>query len=279
LDELKNFRRPFANWPSPTPAVYHVTGRFHANPTKFKAKIDGYRKAMQRFQVIEPNKAFFYDKFPDEILQDPIYEPHLTFLKKDPTHPSRRGGGYWFWKGPLMLHHLQHDVREGDFLVYADTDMLDHFVWLPNVLEFMVEEDQNLVMYQIPQKNRLYTKSDVYHAYCGGTLKDQLRDQRNQFAASFVIIRKDKATMQLTELWKRGTQTYHFINDDPSTMKNVPLFREHRHDQSIITLILHCLFQLPPPRYYPHTCLNTWTLNTYKLQPLEVLPDIRIETK
>lgn len=281
LDELQYFRRPFSTWAvtstanegiSPPPQVYYLTGRFHHDREHFREHLNRYRAKMRSFDVIEPGKEIIYYEFPPDVRTNPVYASHLQFLK-DPTHESSRGGGYWFWKGLLIYRHLQL-LKDGDFLIFSDADMLDHFAWLSSLIEFMVDEGTNVAVHEITTANRNYCKRDVYEAYC--PTQRMLTDRRKQLASGFVVLRKDAATLQFAELWMKGKQDYHAVSDEPSRVEDIHTFREHRHDQSILTLILHCLFKVEAAKYFPYTCLGDWDVASFALSGLETIPHIQV---
>ena len=48
---------------------------------------------------------------------------------------------------------------------------------------------------------------------------------------------KTKPIMDLVESWYEIGCDYHMIDDSPSVASNLPCFKEHRHDQSIFSLL------------------------------------------
>ena len=58
--------------------------------------------------------------------------------------------------------------------------------------------------------------------------------QRQGGAVLFAV---NKETRSLVSEWYRLASIYHFIDDSPSKIPNTPDFREHRHDQSLFSLL------------------------------------------
>ncbi len=60
-----------------------------------------------------------------------------------------------------------------------------------------------------------------------------------QIAGGIQVLRKCQHSLDVTREWLNlATENYHWIDDSPSHLPNHPDFREHRHDQSIISLLV-----------------------------------------
>jgi hypothetical protein len=55
--------------------------------------------------------------------------------------------------------------------------------------------------------------------------------------ATTFILKKCNHTMKLVNEWYKYSSIYHLIDDSKSNAKNDDIFYEHRHDQSIFSLI------------------------------------------
>jgi hypothetical protein len=58
-----------------------------------------------------------------------------------------------------------------------------------------------------------------------------------QLMATSFILKKCDHTMKLVNEWYKYSSIYHLIDDSESNLKNDDMFCEHRHDQSIFSLI------------------------------------------
>ena len=83
-----------------------------------------------------------------------------------------------------------------------------------------------------------WTKRDAIVKHCG----NRLAPDAIQFWGSQAFIKKTPGTMELVRAWKNGMMNYSMINDEPSKRPNSKTFREHRHDQSILSLLLNCRY-------------------------------------
>ena len=218
-----------------------LVGAAFAYTERYKAIRDQRRATIESYDVFRPEEIAFYGEFPPFILNDPRWTDHLEFLK-DPESPSRRIAGHGFWKAALVDHHLSQ-LDDGDFLLYVDSDLVNHFNWIDMMFETMVERQHNLAVYQMPIPDQKWHKRDVYETFCSG--RNQTTDYGRSYASGFVVLRKSPGAVQFVKDWLEGMSTYHNINDAPSTTPNYPMFKEHRHDQSILNLLLRCQWHEP----------------------------------
>jgi hypothetical protein len=70
-----------------------------------------------------------------------------------------------------------------------------------------------------------------------------------QHQATMIMIKKNNTTTDFVNDWYNCSQIYHLIDDSPSISANYPGFVEHRHDQSIFSLLLKS-------KKYQHTMNN-----------------------
>ena len=263
-------RQPFDDYSSITqnnmPHLLYLTAKFGPHKDTFADAIDKQVQGAKRLGVLpETAEIVSYTSLPEELTNDPTWKLHVDSLHgriQGQPFPGR-GGGYWFWKPLLLKRHLD-SLQDGDFLIYSDSDMLDFFSWLPLLLETMVEWNSNLALYQLPYLEQEWTKRDVYQEFCPS--RDLERDSSGQYAGGHLILRKDNATLGLIEDWIDVMKNWHWVSDEPSTIPNLPQFQEHRHDQSLLSLLLKCKYGEPHKRTFPWTCLQTWVLTTFRIE-------------
>jgi hypothetical protein len=166
--------------------------------------------------------------------------PHLEFLHNATLKP--KGAGYWFWKAPLLLHHLNDAANTdwGDVVIYADVDLRDHCKWLMPLIQNMLSTNTTMALYQVEYRDRNYTKRDAYEYYCGASY--YIPDDSRQYAGGWLVVRKTPGTMQFLQEWQEGLTKYELLNDSPSVLPNVPGFDYHLHDQSLLSMLLKCRY-------------------------------------
>jgi hypothetical protein len=198
--------------------------------------------------------TIFLYEVPEHWRNHEPYKQHTQFLK-DPTHASSTGGGWWFWKPPLILDALKQ-LSPNDVLVYSDYDQT---TWWPALADFIdhilknPEIDWALPRWQGGTESK-YTKRDVFEAYCG-TPTSILR-HTPQWEAGIHIFRPTRRVIQFVEEWQRATEDYEAISDTESLVPNEPSFAEHRRDQSLLNLMHKCWFTSDEAKYVqaPHPC-------------------------
>jgi len=241
----------------------YVTARFHPDEGHFADMMDKFRKKVldQGFPA-ERFHTYIDRNFPAFIQNDPRYRDHLTFLD-DPKHPSARGAGYWFWKPLLIQHHL-NATRWGDFVVYCDSD--DHTgegskldLLKPLVRKMIANEHNssqefNLAVkryrdgdgYCCPEKH--WNKGVTYQHFCPGL--NQTIDDSGQYYANFLVVKKTVATVELIDGWANAAANYYLINDVDKRHADWPTVKDHRHDQSLLSLSIKCRYSADTHREY-----------------------------
>jgi hypothetical protein len=255
------------------PNKVYISAKFGRN-SMFAEHVARYRTQVEATGIFDADKIHTYADFPDWIINDPRWTEHLIFLDK-PKHSSKVGGGYWFWKPVLIGHHLD-ELNDGDFIVYSDSDLLNHFNWMNRLMDTMVSRDANLALYETQYFERLFSKRDVYEKLCEGM--DPTSDESLSSAGSFVTIRKTQSSVQFVKEWIDNVADIQLISNAPSKLPNIPHFKGHRNDQSILNALLKCRYHSARKQVLPDTKIDvpksldkgnrhsaTWTVYTYSV--------------
>ena len=192
--------------------IRYVTGKFGRLPRQFVEQVRRTRSYLLA-HGLAGYQISAYDKFPHFIKSDPRWKRHLEFTWNE-TAPDR-GGGYWFWKAPLILHELDR-VKMDDFVIYADVDLWEHVVWLPDLITDMIQTNSTVALFRQNTRNRKWSKRDVYERYCNDRDSNPERDPSNQYAGGFVVLQKRPGTIRLIQRWESGMADYGLLNDSPS---------------------------------------------------------------
>jgi hypothetical protein len=132
-----------------------------------------------------------------------------------------RGFGYWLWK-PFLIYQELIRMREDDFLLYTDAGV--EIVRDPRITE------DNVFLFG-NNYNHLH--------WCKGSVLDAIgRKETKQIQASAMIFRNTQEARDLVKRWLLWCQMPGMIDDSPSE-NNHPEFREHRHDQAILTCLTY----------------------------------------
>jgi hypothetical protein len=157
-----------------------------------------------------------------------FWSKHSEFILK-----NRRGYGYWIWK-PYIVKKTMDGLVDGDVLLFLDAGceidnrFAKHF---DNLFE-IVKKD-SIIGSQVCIERR-WNKMDLIVEL--DALDNHFMDglQRQSGTNMFYVCDK---TRELVRRWYEVACNYHFIDDSPSVLPNFPDFREHRHDQSVFSLL------------------------------------------
>eukprot|EP01084_Bolivina_argentea_P047337 87213_1 len=151
-----------------------------------------------------------------------------------------RGAGYWLWK-PFLINKLLSDdklLNAGDYLVYMDAGAYPKANF-DDIFEFVeMNKEYNGVLFfgvGLPQKE--WCKRDAYILQKCDEEKCWNAGQINAF---FSVWRKGKFAIDLSRMWLYDASNKSIIGDGQSKYgKELPGFRDHRHDQAVITNIMN----------------------------------------
>ncbi|TXN71527.1 hypothetical protein FV228_11065 [Methylobacterium sp. WL18] len=171
-----------------------------------------------------------YDTLPRDFLAE-----HKNFIAS-----NKRGFGYWIWKSKIILDKLK-SLLPHEILVYADIGFRHN----PNGRDRMIEyariaqaSKYGVLAFQHPFVEYYWTKMDLAHRL---NVANDLRIMAtSQFASGLLVLVKNDHALSLVEEWQKISveHDYHFINDAKSISANDLRFMEHRHDQSILSLLV-----------------------------------------
>ena len=128
-------------------------------------------------------------------------------------------------------------MDEGDILLYVDCG--DDFI-MPDALKlrkYLTETMNNewILLTRGGYKNKYWTKRDCFYLL---NCDEEKHTEAIQLEAGIIVVKKcDKATSFISE-WFALCQIPHLINDDFITgFPNYEGFQEHRHDQSLLSIV------------------------------------------
>lgn len=164
---------------------------------------------------------------PDDLEQG-FYESNAGILNQS------RGAGYWLWK-PYLIYQTLQILNRGDFLFYCDSG--SYFI---NPIDPMIEiaeaSGQDILVFELEHIEKVWTKRDAF------VLMDCDRPEytdSKQRLASFCLFRKSRFTMTFAGEYLSYAQDERVLTDldNRCGYPNYPEFKDHRHDQSILSLL------------------------------------------
>jgi hypothetical protein len=170
----------------------------------------------------------------------PFWQNHGAFIEN-----NRRGYGFWLWK-PYLIKKTMEQCANGDMILYCDSGCeIDQkkASLFPQFFE-IAKQDKIVATKTENCPERRWNKMDLY-------IKLGLQDEsvhlfhcEEQHQAGIILFYVCDETRDLVNKWFTIASDYHLIDNSPSIAPNYHEFREHRHDQSIFSLLTkkHSIF-------------------------------------
>jgi len=189
----------------------------------------GQFKRSQRDGLVRAHDFGFVSRgYEPEDIDDIFYQMNSSILN------AERGCGYWAWK-PYIIRERLSEIHDGDYLIYTDAGV--SIVKDPTPLLKQID-NKGFLVFDMKFKVGEYTKGDTlfwmnkHHDY-------QYVDER-LCMGGVILMKKCKGAMTFINKWLYWCFYKDIITDNPSVELKDPLgFIEHRHDQSILSLLVY----------------------------------------
>lgn len=183
---------------------------------------------------------------------------HRQMLRRDV-----RGFGYWIWK-PYVIWRALNALEEGDELYYVDAGC--HLnprgrTRLGEYAEMLESNPLGLAAFELTPDCSVqrFTKMDLLVHM--GVADDEDILSHSQICATHVFCVKNEQVMAFLSEWLKICENIHLVDDSPSHLPEPTCFVEHRHDQSVFTLL--CLrygaARLPGRETWPENNTRDWS--------------------
>lgn len=150
---------------------------------------------------------------------------------------NKRGAGYWVWKPFVILNALMQ-IKDGDYLVYNDSGsaVIKDYKLLINAMENAGAWNMPFVMTKQDFNESRYTKRDAF-VYLGADKEEYANSP--QIWAGIQVYKKCDEAIAFVKEWLGFCKDIRIISDNPNTcgFENYQDFEDHRHDQSIYSLL------------------------------------------
>jgi hypothetical protein len=197
--------------------------------------IPQYNAALNRIKTQAYTSGYFDAVHIYSQENTPLLNEHTNFITQ-----SRRGYGYWMWK-PFVVLDMMEKVAEGDIIVYADagcsiytTPMAKHTFKF--YIDLVRKSPYKRVGFLNGCKESDWNKGDLIDLL---GMRDSTHMDSSQIMAGIHLWVNTSENRKLMEEWRNimSSNNYHYITDSPSISPNYSGFREHRHDQSVFSLL------------------------------------------
>jgi hypothetical protein len=183
-----------------------------------------------------------------------FFEKHRDIL----TLP--RGAGYWLWK-PYYIAHVLRESAPGDIVAYIDSG-IEIIADLKPVVDICAS-GRGIALFQVHGgHNIIWTKRSCL----AGMGCDEPRYHRaQQVMGGFQFYRNCPDSHEFLRQWLDYCCQPQLLTDAPNPpgMENYPEYIDHRHDQSIISL-LAARWELPIYRC-PSQWGNDWAMPEFRI--------------
>ncbi len=197
---------------------------------RYYASLDALEHSVKNFGKIDQ-----FIKFKDTDIDPNFYQSYAQHFK------DGRGFGYWIWKA-YFINKLLESASDEDIFIYADAGNLvcNELTPLYNLCQ---SDSKGIILFENTDgeltgnvwKNNLWTKSDCFNLMGLKTPEYLYGDQVN---AAFMVFRKTLFSVNFFSIFFKYCQNYNIISDAPNITDNFNIdFRDHRHDQSILSLL------------------------------------------
>jgi len=147
---------------------------------------------------------------------------------------NNKGFGYWLWK-PYIIKKTIENMNDGDILLYIDAGCEIDIKKKENFIYYFELIKQEILIGTLTHyMEKFLTKADLFLEL--DLLDDKYVNTIQHQAAALLFLVCDK-TRNLVNEWYEIGCVYHNIDDSPSNSKTLICYKEHRHDQSIFSLL------------------------------------------
>ena len=152
-----------------------------------------------------------------------------------------RGYGYWVWKPTIIIDALSK-IKEGEFLLYTDAGCSFNKKGFKKLQEYttLAEGSDLGILAVVLEDNKLekmFTKGDLFNFL--EVREEPMVYNTPQIQSGLILIRKSEKSKQFLKEWQDVyLADRNLVNDSPSKSPNFPDFIEHRHDQSVFSILM-----------------------------------------
>jgi len=134
---------------------------------------------------------------------------------------AERGAGYWIWKPQIILQELKQCDAD-DVVIYTDAGV--EFI---NSVQHLVNAMDDFCL--------IFGAHNWHHEYCKGDALPIGYEPTKQVQATAMMFKYSNYTIEFVKEWLKLCQRPGLIDDSPSVKPNHSDFKDHRHDQALLT--------------------------------------------
>lgn len=206
------------------PKLYFIT--FGGGSQNYYDAVDRLTNQAKQLNIFDKIIGYTDDDLKKDL---DFWNKHSNFILK-----NNRGYGYWLWKSYLIMKTLK-SMNNNDILIYLDSGCEIDIKKKNNILECIeMIKINNITVTTTPQIEKKWNKMDLIKHLNMYHLK---YINSKQIQAGVLGIKKCDIIINFVNDWYNTCCDYHLIDDSPSIINNDCIFKEHRHDQSVFSLL------------------------------------------
>jgi len=164
------------------------------------------------------------------------------YIKNIAHFRDKRGFGYWIWKS-YFINKLLKTANDDDVFFYVDAGNYVSGDGIQAIYDICAKDEKGVLLFDNRDgspnntnwKNAQWTKSDCFNLM-GLNTPEYVHG--NQVNACYVMFRKTDFSVKFFNIFGSVCANYNIISDAPNITDNFNAeFRDHRHDQSILSLL------------------------------------------
>jgi hypothetical protein len=196
-------------------------------PKRFIFAAYNLKRLAQEFDLFDTIKIVTNDTLAEDA---EFNDRHQKFIAE-----NSRGYGYWIWK-PYIIYKYLEKLKDDDILLYCDACVFLNIHGKERLLDYIHYIKRH------PDGNLFFEYGNTISHWCKMDLIAAL-DAKNimnekEIVPTVFFTTANAKNRAFFKLWYDIMCDYHLIDDSPSVLPNVPEFVEHRHDQSVFSLLV-----------------------------------------
>ncbi|QBN19798.1 hypothetical protein [Flavobacterium nackdongense] len=144
-----------------------------------------------------------------------------------------KGAGLWLWKPYFFNIVFNEKLEYGDYLFHCDSSSF----FIRNVrplIELLEQSNLDIMAFALPLTEKEWTSPKLLSYF---NANEEILNS-NQILANFLIVKKSKETQSFVKEWLELCSNIQLLNDNGIIDDKYPsYFKEHRYDQSILSLL------------------------------------------
>ncbi len=165
---------------------------------------------------------------------DKLYTAHPHILS------VTRGAGYWVWK-PFLIW-MTMIASNAEFILYCDSST--KMLWdKKRIIDAFDSKD--ILAFSTSWIELEWTKRDVVQEFLGHVDSDNEVVRSGQFAATVSGYKNSTVSLRFLKEWAENCTREDLVTDKENVrgLDNFNGFQEHRHDQSLLSMLLKTRFK------------------------------------